>query len=137
MSQKTTILIVDDSESARERVVEVLTTTTIEVIEAMDGLEGLQATRAGGIDCVITDVNMPRMTGIEMIAEIRKEPRFNDLPILVLSIDGAIHQIAEAKRVGASGWIIKPFKTEILRKAVAALVDGDVAEQGAKLGERR
>lgn len=124
VSQKTTILIVDDSETARERVVEAFSSSSIEVVEAVDGVEGLQAVQAGGIDCVITDVNMPRLSGVEMIVEIRKDVRFSDLPILVLSIDGAIHQIAEAKRVGAWGWIIKPSKAEILRKAVAALLNG-------------
>ena len=128
MPIRTTVLVADDSETVREQVIEAFADAKIDVVEASDGTEALQLVRAGGIDCVITDVNMPRMTGIEMMNELRKEDRFAELPVLVLSIEGAVEQIVAAKQAGASGWVVKPFKAEMLRRAVASLVEGCVPQ---------
>ena len=115
------VLIVDDSVTVRQQVTAALSTAGISVCEASDGQEGTSRIKAGGIDCVICDVNMPRKNGIELVEDVKQEDRFSDLPIIMLTTEGAKDLIARAKSAGACGWIVKPFKPEMLVAAVRKL----------------
>jgi two-component system chemotaxis response regulator CheY len=95
-----------------------LETSGFLVLEADDGTAGLHQARNNNVDILIVDVHMPRMNGIEMIGEIRKLPDYVDTPIFVLTTDSASSSMAEAKAAGATAWIIKPFKPDILLKGI-------------------
>jgi two-component system, chemotaxis family, chemotaxis protein CheY len=112
-----TILIVDDSVTVREQVRQALATTAYAVVEASDGVEGLERLRAGDIDLVLCDINMPRMTGIEMLEELRKQG--SKVPIIMLTTEGQPSMIRRAKECGARGWIVKPFRPQLLLMAIS------------------
>lgn len=116
-----TVLVVDDSATIRQQVGSALSEAGLNVVEAIDGDEGLAKIRAGGINCVVCDVNMPKKNGIEMVEEVKKDAALANLPIIMLTTEGAKDLIVRAKAAGASGWIVKPFKPEMLIAAVNRL----------------
>jgi len=116
------ILIVDDSATVRQQVALAMAQANFEVIEAVDGLDGKEKIeQVAGLGLVVCDINMPRLNGIEMIEQVKQDPRFAKLPILVLTTEGDQALIARAKRAGAAGWIVKPFKADRLVNAAKAL----------------
>ncbi len=116
-----TVLVVDDSATVRQQVATALTQAGFQVVEASDGSQGLNLAKKGGIDCVISDVNMPMMNGIEMVTLIKQDPSLSSIPVVMLTTEGSKELIAKAKQAGASGWIVKPFKAEMLVAAVRKL----------------
>lgn len=119
----TTVLVVDDSATVRQQVGAALTQVGFKVVEAGDGIEGKGQLDKGGIDCVICDVNMPNKSGIDMVEEVKQDIRYKSLPIVMLTTEGAPGLIQRAKQAGASGWIVKPFKAEMLIAAVKKLTN--------------
>jgi two-component system chemotaxis response regulator CheY len=113
-----TVLTVDDSASIRQMVKLTLSGAGYAVVEAGDGADGLSKARAGAMDMVLTDLNMPVMNGLALIRELRKLPAYKGVPIVFLTTesDAAIKQ--EAKAAGATGWITKPFQQEQLLTVV-------------------
>ena len=107
------ILTVDDSISVRQVVSFALRDAGYETLEAVDGLDAL-AKLSGKIHLVITDLNMPRMGGIELIRHIRAGPANRYVPIVVLTTESQPAKKQEAKAAGATGWIVKPFRPEQL-----------------------
>ncbi len=116
-----TILIVDDSESVRQQVGTVLAQVGFRVEHACDGLQGVEKINAGGIDCVICDVNMPNMNGVVMVETVKSKEQNKSLPIVMLTTEGSKELIQRAKQAGACGWIVKPFKAELLIAAIQKL----------------
>ena len=116
------ILVIDDSETIRQQVKQALAATGYEIIEAVDGVDGLEKLRAlADLDMALCDVNMPRMNGLDMIAEVQRSgPK---IPILMLTTEGQPSLIRRARESGAKGWIVKPFKPELLVAAVTKLID--------------
>ena len=107
------ILVVDDSPVVREQVGLALRAAGYVVFEAIDGLDGAQKIAATpGVAGVICDFNMPRMNALEMLEEV--VPLRPDLPILMLTTEGQPALIQRAKQAGARGWIIKPFRADML-----------------------
>lgn len=117
-----TVLVVDDSATVRQQVGAALARADFKVEEATDGVQGKARINQGGIDCVICDVNMPNKNGIEMVEEVKAEAQHAGLPIVMLTTEGAAELIQRAKKAGASGWIVKPFKPDMLLAAVRKLV---------------
>ena len=104
-----TILSVDDSKSIREAVRFALEPLGYDVIEAEDGVEGLTQLDGNHVDLVITDLNMPNLDGIEFIAAVREQDRYDGLPLVMLTTEGQAEKMRAGKKAGASGWIVKPF----------------------------
>ena len=119
-----TILSVDDSASVLQMVKLTLTGGGYNVVQATNGADGLAKVRSGGIDMVLTDLNMPVMNGISMIREMRKLPQCTGLPIIFLTTESAANMKQEAKAAGATGWITKPFQQDqlltVVRKVLGA-----------------
>ncbi|MBX9704212.1 MAG: response regulator [Silvanigrellaceae bacterium] len=117
------ILIVDDSKTIRQHVGLTLTNQGFGVVEAEDGLVALsQLEKHENIEMIISDVNMPRMDGLEMIEKIRQNSRFKFIPIIMLTTESSGDKVKRAKLAGASGWLLKPFNSEQLLSAVKRLV---------------
>ena len=104
-----TVLSVDDSASIREMMAFALEPRGYRVVQAEDGVDGFNKMAANKIDLVITDLNMPKMNGIEMTRAIRADPRFDGVPIVLLTTEGQREKMLEGKAAGAVGWIVKPF----------------------------
>jgi two-component system chemotaxis response regulator CheY len=117
------VMVVDDSSTVRQLVGNVLTGAGYEVVEAVDGIDGAEKI-AGSSDVamVICDVNMPRMNGIEMLSLLKKDAKHADLTVIMLTTEGQPGLIARAKQAGAKGWIVKPFKPDMLLATVRKLV---------------
>lgn len=116
-----TILVVDDSATVRMQVGTVLTQAGFNVQKACDGVQGVSRINEGGIDGVICDVNMPNMNGLDMVRTVKADVRHKTLPILMLTTEGSQELVAQAQHAGAAGWVVKPFKAELLVAAVKKL----------------
>lgn len=116
------VLVVDDSAAVRQQVGMALGQAGFEVVEAGDGKQGVSAvTNNPQIAMVISDVNMPNMNGLEMVAELKKDPANKALPIIMLTTEGQPALIKQAKDAGAVGWIVKPFNAGQLVATVQKL----------------
>ena len=113
------VLIIDDSEAVRRQVAQTLAPAGYDVVEASDGFEGLSVIRSALPALVLCDLNMPRMGGMEMLAELS---RSQTVPIMVmLTTEAQPALIRRARELGAVGWIVKPFKADLLVAAVNKL----------------
>ena len=118
----TKVIVVDDSHTARKQVASVLCGAGFEVIEAVDGPDGVGKVAAHpDAKMVICDVNMPKMSGLEVLAAVKHEGRNAALRFLMLTTEAQPELVQQAKQRGASGWIIKPFKSDLLLAAVRKL----------------
>jgi two-component system chemotaxis response regulator CheY len=116
-----TALIVDDSATIRQVIKATITNMGFEAITAQDGEKALKILGDRTVDIIITDINMPNMDGIELIKELRKGRNSAFTPILVITTEGNDQTKSAGKIAGASGWIVKPFKPEVLEAAVNKL----------------
>lgn len=108
-------LVVDDFSTMRRIVRNLLKELGFtNVDEAEDGVVALQKLRAGGFDFVISDWNMPNMTGIELLRQIRADPGLTHLPVLMVTAEAKKENIIEAAQAGASGYVVKPFTAATL-----------------------
>jgi two-component system, chemotaxis family, chemotaxis protein CheY len=116
------ILVIDDSASVRRQVSGVLCSAGFLVLEATDGLDGAERIRADAdLALVICDVNMPRMSGLDMLESLKQEIADRGLAVVMLTTEGQPEAMARAKKSGAKGWIVKPFKEHLLLGAVQKL----------------
>lgn len=118
MSQAKTILTVDDSRTIRDMLMAALGAAGYDVVQAEDGVEALERLRDLKPDAIVTDINMPRMDGFELIEEVRREGANMATPILVLTTESEPDRKLRAKEAGATGWIVKPFNPEKLLDAL-------------------
>jgi len=108
-------LVVDDFSTMRRIVRNLLKELGfVNVDEADDGAMALQKLRRGGFDFVISDWNMPNMTGIELLRAVRADPALKHLPLLIITAEAKKENIIEAAQSGASGYIVKPFTAATL-----------------------
>ena len=112
------ILTVDDSASMRMLLKTSLTAQGFRIESANDGEHGLERMQEVDPDLLITDINMPKMDGFELIEAVRALPRFRGTPILVLSTEFSDDKTARARSAGATGWITKPFEPVKLGAAI-------------------
>ena len=112
------LLIVDDSTSMRQMVTFALTSGGYSVHEAEDGQAALDLARNTRFDAVVTDVNMPRMDGIQLIRQLRQLPEYRFTPLLMLTTESGGDKKMEGKAAGATGWLVKPFDPEQLLATV-------------------
>lgn len=112
------ILTVDDSPSMRMLLKAALVAQGYDIEVAEDGVEGLSRMEELRPDLLITDINMPRMDGFELIEAVRARDEFRSVPILVLSTEFSDEKKARAREAGATGWITKPFDADKISAAI-------------------
>jgi two-component system chemotaxis response regulator CheY len=119
------ILIVDDSTTMVMSVRTTLEMAQFKVETAGDGVQALDKLK-GGLkpDLIITDINMPNMGGLEFIASLRKLPGFAFIPVLTLTTESEASKRDEAKKLGASGWLVKPVQGPELIKVIKQVIPG-------------
>lgn len=116
-----TIITIDDSMSIREIVKLSLAPYGYNVLTAEDGVSGLQLCSSHRVDLVLTDLNMPRLNGIALIAKLRALPAYRFTPIVMLTTESQAAQKMAGKQAGATGWIVKPFDSPKLLQIVQRL----------------
>lgn len=126
-------LVVDDSAITRRILVNSLRASGYDpILEATDGKQALQLCDAT-VDIVLTDWNMPGMGGIEMVRNLRANPAFAKLPILLVTARSVRDDVVEAAKAGVDGYVVKPFTPETLRNKIEDVLrhksgpDGDDA----------
>jgi two-component system chemotaxis response regulator CheY len=118
-------LIVDDSVSLRKVVAIALTGAGYEVVEAGDGLDALDklAGLAGRkVHLIISDVNMPRMGGLEFVRQVKANASYKFTPVIMLTTEGQDSMKEQGRAAGAKAWILKPFNPPQMLNAVAKLI---------------
>ena len=119
MDKNMKILIVDDFSTMRRIIKNLLrdlgfTNTS----EADDGKTALPILQAGNFDFLVTDWNMPGMTGIELLKHVRADERLNDMPVLMVTAEAKRDQIVEAAQAGVNGYVVKPFTAAALKEKI-------------------
>ncbi len=112
------IMTADDSASMRQMVSFTLKQGGYEVIEAVDGQDAINKLSGAKIDMLVTDLNMPNVDGFELIKQVRANPSFKFIPIIMLTTESQGDKKQQGKSLGATGWIVKPFKPEQLLAVV-------------------
>ena len=116
------ILAVDDSASIRQMVSFTLKSAGYEVLDAVDGQDGLEKANAHAVDLILTDQNMPRMDGLELIKLLRELPTYQKVPILMLTTESSDEMKSKGRAAGANGWLVKPFDPQRLIEVVKKVI---------------
>ncbi|MDO9226853.1 MAG: chemotaxis response regulator CheY [Pseudomonadota bacterium] len=117
-------LVVDDFSTMRRIVRNLLKELGYtNVDEAEDGVAALQKLKGGNFQFVVTDWNMPNMTGIELLKAIRAEATLKHLPVLMITAEAKKENIIEAAKSGASGYIVKPFTAGTLEEKLGKVFE--------------
>lgn len=117
-----TLLVVDDSAMMRamiKRVAQLTDVPIAAVLEAANGLEALKLLEAHTVDVIFTDINMPEMTGTELLREVVKHPEWNRIIRVIVSTDGSEARRAEVAGLNAHAYVEKPFRPEVMRDVLA------------------
>ncbi len=119
------VLIVDDSAAIRkilERVLRHAEFPLGEVHEAGDGREALSKLEAQEVGLVFSDINMPNMDGLELLASMKAHESWKHLPVIMVTTEGGQEKVMQAIQLGASGYIRKPFTAEQIKEKLAGIV---------------
>ena len=120
------VLIVDDSAAIRKILQRVLRQTGMairNILEAGDGQEALDLLNGQTIHLVLTDINMPKMDGLQLLGAIRASPRWQPLPVVMITTEGGEAKVGEALRLGAAGYVRKPFTADQIKEKLVGLLE--------------
>jgi len=113
------ILIVDDFSTMRRIIKNLLRDLGFtNTIEADDGQSALPILKAGSIDFLITDWNMPGMSGIDLLKTVREDPNIKQIPVLMVTAEAKREQIIAAAQAGVNGYVVKPFTATVLKEKI-------------------
>ena len=128
LNSELVFLVVDDFSTMRRIVVGLLRQCgATRILEAEDGVQALRTVENNAVDVVVTDWNMPNMTGLALLKALRAHPKFARMPVLLITAEGKKENIVEAAQAGADGYIVKPFTQDtLLEKLTRILVKHDL-----------
>jgi two-component system chemotaxis response regulator CheY len=118
------ILIVDDSAAIRKILQRVLRQSEIplgNLYEAGDGVEALEALKANNVDLVLSDINMPNMDGLQLLAQIKGNPQWQAVRVVMITTEGNQARVMEAVGLGAAGYVRKPFTADQIKEKLLSL----------------
>ena len=124
--KETRALIVDDSSVMRkivERSLRQAGLEPLEVQEAASGTEGLEVLRAGKVDLILSDINMPSMDGLEFLRQIQAQKLAPGVPVVMITTESSEEHVKQAIQAGARGYLRKPFTAEQVKDRVLSLLD--------------
>lgn len=118
------ILVVDDMASMRKVTCHILQKLGFsDIAQADDGSSAKQKLKSGSYDFVITDWNMPGVTGLELLRHIRKTDELKHIPVLMITAEGSRSQVLDAARAGVNSYIMKPFSPAMLKQKIDKIFD--------------
>ena len=113
------ILVVEDSPAVRQLIVFALKRLPdAKIVEAVNGVDALNKLSFEAVDLILADINMPVMDGLKLISLLRNEPKYKNIPIIVITTEGAEEDKKKAMALGANAYLSKPIHTYELLKAV-------------------
>lgn len=122
MNRNMKILVVDDFSTMRRIVRGILRQLGFEnIVEAENGAEALKIVQNGGIEFVVSDWNMPVMSGIELLQNIRKGESYKDVPVLMVTAEALKENVVHAIQSGANNYVVKPFTPDVLEEKMNAI----------------
>jgi two-component system chemotaxis response regulator CheY len=122
--QLTDVIVVDDSKTMRMLISFALGKYWgCQIREAGNGVEALERLTEKAPDLMIVDINMPEMNGLELIANVRRDPTRKDLPIVVITTEGSDEDIRKGMQAGATEYLVKPFQPQKLYAIIDRLED--------------
>ena len=116
------LLIIDDSAVIRQMIVFALQHEDIDIVEACDGEEGIQKLDHERYDLIITDINMPKKDGFDLLAAAKTHVKNKFTKVCVLTTESDVAKKLKAKELGASSFILKPFDPKLLKNMVNKLM---------------
>ena len=119
------ILVVDDSTAIRKILIRVLRQTRLaieEILEARDGLEALEIVRNHPLNLILSDINMPNLDGLGLLAELKRADQWRHLPVVMITTEGSEEKVSQAIRLGSAAYIRKPFTAEQIQEKIGALL---------------
>jgi two-component system chemotaxis response regulator CheY len=123
------VLVVDDSAAIRKILQRVLRQTGMSIRaihEAGDGQEALELLKSQSVNLVLTDINMPKMDGIQLLAALKASPRWRHIPVMMVTTEGGETKVGEAVRLGAAGYVRKPFTADQIKEKLAGILEAAV-----------
>jgi len=114
------LLVVDDSSVIRKIMKATADVLQMETIEAQDGIEALEilSKRYSEIDLILLDWNMPELSGFDVLVEIKKDDKYKNIPVMMVTTEGQKSSIVAAVRAGAANYLTKPFTVEELEAKI-------------------
>jgi two-component system chemotaxis response regulator CheY len=136
------VLIVDDSNAMRAVIRKIIAMSGFKMdqcLNAGNGREALEALAHEWVDVIISDINMPEMNGLELLARLKRDDLYREIPVIMISTEGSDERMREAMACGAQGFIKKPFLPEELRKKLYEIIgvsnDGEYSEDKANAAD--
>jgi two-component system, chemotaxis family, chemotaxis protein CheY len=119
------VLIVDDSAAIRKILQRVLRQTEMpirNVLEAGDGAQALQLLRDQSVGLILSDINMPNMDGLELLGQLKSNPQWKDIPVIMITTEGGQAKVMEAVQLGAAGYVRKPFTADQIKDKLTGVL---------------
>jgi two-component system, chemotaxis family, chemotaxis protein CheY len=120
------ILVVDDSAAIRKILQRVLRQTGMAIRtihEAGDGQEALKLLESNKVDLILTDINMPKMDGLALLAALKRSAEWANVPVVMITTEGGETKVAEAVKLGAAGYVRKPFTADQIKEKLAGILE--------------
>lgn len=120
------VLVVDDSAAIRKILQRVLRQTGMAIgaiHEAGDGQEALNLLQSVKPGLILTDINMPKMDGLQFLAALKEAESWRDIPVVMITTEGGEAKVGEAVRLGASGYVRKPFTADQIKEKLSGILD--------------
>ncbi len=116
-------LIVDDSSTMRRIITNALTKIgQTDIVEAGNGKEAMEKMGVGGIDFILTDWNMPEMSGLEFVKAVRAKADWVKIPILMVTTNAVQDEVVEAVKAGVTDYLVKPFQPDTLKTKIESVL---------------
>jgi len=119
------VLIVDDSAAIRKILQRVLRQTDLnlgEIKEAGDGTEAVEILRNRTFGLILSDINMPQMDGLQLLARIKEMSHLKNVPVIMITTEGGQGKVMEAVQLGATGYVRKPFTADQIKEKLAGVL---------------
>jgi two-component system chemotaxis response regulator CheY len=120
------VLVVDDSAAIRKILQRVLRQTGMAIRtihEAGDGQEALEILKVHPPALVLTDINMPKMDGLQFLAAVKSSESWRDIPVVMITTEGGEAKVGEAVKLGAAGYVRKPFTADQIKEKLAGILE--------------
>jgi two-component system chemotaxis response regulator CheY len=120
------VLVVDDSAAIRKILQRVLRQTGMAIRaihEAGDGQEALAVMAEHPVQLVLTDINMPKMDGLQLLASLKAAAHWRSIPVVMITTEGGETKVAEAVKLGAAGYVRKPFTADQIKEKLAGILE--------------
>ncbi len=128
------VLVVDDSVTIRTMIAKALRLSVSdlgEIFEADNGIAAIARLVEKQVDVILTDINMPRMDGIQFIGKIKSMPQLASIPVIVISTDGSSERLKALEDKGIAGYLHKPFRPEQLKQLLSTILESNYEHQAS------